>query len=74
MADAYVGLNHAVVPALACAVQKKNNGPGFLFGEIGGNKDLVTIVGAGDCDLAIKESGLNAAEGWGNSTEEQEKE
>jgi hypothetical protein len=63
MADADVGLDQAVGTALAGSVKEEDDGPGFLFGEIGRHKDLVTVGGGGDGDGAIEETGLSAGKG-----------
>jgi hypothetical protein len=60
MADSHVCLEQAIIATLARAVKKENDRPSFLLGEIGGDKDLVTIAGAGDTNGPIEKSSLNA--------------
>jgi len=53
-------------------VKEENDGPGFLSGEIGGDKDLVTVGGGGDGDGAIEKAGLSAGKRGERSCENQE--
>ena len=60
--------------ALAGSVKEEDDRPGFLFGEISRDINLVTVGGGGHGDGAIEEAGLSAGKGGERGCENQEEE